>query len=427
MLDSIIKERIDKIGQGIVPEGYKMTKIGILPNEWEIDNLGNCLDVRDGTHDSPQYTNSGIPFITSKNLVNGNIDWDNITYISREDHEKFSQRSYVEDGDILFGMIGTIGNPLIVKKDFEFSIKNVALLKFTDKDINNKYVLGILESDIIYKQFYRKSNAGVQKFIGLGMIRSLDIPTPPLYEQEKIADILSTWDEAIEKIEKLIKEKEIQKKGLMQQLLTGETRLQGFTDEWKEVKLGDITKNYSGRPLERYVVDKSQYRMVSIGNYSKDGRYIDNGQRIELNKETESKLLNKNDLVMVLNDKTKKGDIIGSTILIDQDKKYIYNQRSERIVIKKEALPIYLWNLLNSLLIKRVIYSLSQGGTQIYINYKAIKDIDLNLPSISEQKAIVEILSTADKEIELLNQLLENKKEEKKGLMQLLLTGIVRV
>ena len=124
---------------------------------------------------------------------------------------------------------------------------------------------------------------------------------------------------------------------------------------------------------------------------------------------------------------TKKGDIIGSTILIDQDKKYIYNQRSERIVIKKEALPIYLWNLLNSLLIKRVIYSLSQGGTQIYINYKAIKDIDLNLPSISEQKAIVEILSTADKEIELLNQLLENKKEEKKGLMQLLLTGIVRV
>jgi type I restriction enzyme S subunit len=86
-------------------------------------------EVKDGTHESPKYHSAGIPFITSKNLVDGNIDFSNVNYISETDHESFSRRSNVEDGDILFGMIGTIGNPVRVQKDREFSIKNVALIK----------------------------------------------------------------------------------------------------------------------------------------------------------------------------------------------------------------------------------------------------------------------------------------------------------
>ena len=102
----------------------------VLPDEWSVARLADISDVRDGTHDSPKYLESGIPFITSKNLKNGKLDFTTCNFISEEDHRKFSERSNVQNGDIIFGMIGTLGSPVIVDTDFEFSIKNVALIKF---------------------------------------------------------------------------------------------------------------------------------------------------------------------------------------------------------------------------------------------------------------------------------------------------------
>ena len=171
----------------------------------------------------------------------------------------------------------------------------------------------------------------------------------------------------------------------------------------------------------------SKYKFISIGNYSTQGKYIDNGNRIILNDITQTKLLNKNDLVMVLNDKTADGKIIGATILIDEDYTYIYNQRSERLVCNENIFPLFFWFLLNSELIRKKIFAMAQGGTQIYINFSSIKSINIVLPPLNEQKAIADILSNADEEIELLNKQLELYTEQKKGLMQNLLTGKVRV
>lgn len=211
--------------KGIGHTEFKMTEIGDIPVEWEVEILNNISDVRDGTHDSPKYVEQGNPFITSKNLKEHGIDFSDINYISNEDHEKFSQRSNVDNGDILFGMIGTIGNPVIVKKEFEFSIKNVALIKFNDNNISNTFLLNILKSNLIEKQFEKLSNGGVQKFIALGMIRNLLIPVPSVEEQQKIANILSAVDIQIEEYQnKKIKLEEF-KKGLMQQLLTGKIRV----------------------------------------------------------------------------------------------------------------------------------------------------------------------------------------------------------
>jgi len=95
---------------------------------WERGELGKVLDVRDGTHDTPKYIPRGIPLITSKNLKDGEIDFDNVFYISQDDYEQIIKRSFVENGDILYGMIGTIGSPVIVQTDRKFGIKNVALL-----------------------------------------------------------------------------------------------------------------------------------------------------------------------------------------------------------------------------------------------------------------------------------------------------------
>ncbi len=192
--------------------------------------------------------------------------------------------------------------------------------------------------------------------------------------------------------------------------------------DWKEVLIENVFDNVGGTSLEKFVNENGKYKFISIGNYSKFGRYIDNNQRIDINEKSANKILNKNDLVMVLNDKTSTGDIIGSSILIEENNKYIYNQRSERLICKDNIYPKFAWQLLNSKYFRKKIVSLSQGGTQIYINFPIIKKINFFLPPLEEQKKIADILSTVDKKIAFVEENINATEELKKGLMQKLLT-----
>ena len=159
--------------------------------DWGMKKLGEVCDVRDWTHESPKYYEEWIPFITSKNLKDYWIDFDNVNYISREDHISFSERSKVEVWDILFAMIWTIWNPTIVSDSREFSIKNVALIKFGWKEnILNTFVRYLLDSDFTIQNLTVNSRWWTQKFIALKDIRNFMIPVPPLSEQEKIVEHL---------------------------------------------------------------------------------------------------------------------------------------------------------------------------------------------------------------------------------------------
>ena len=143
------------------------------------------IDVRDGTHDTPKYVVDGIPLVTSKNLVDGRIDFETAKNISVEDANAINIRSRVDNGDILFAMIGTIGNPVLVKKDREFSIKNMALFKQIDASLlDMRYVLFFLQR----AQADMKAivNASVQSFVSLTVLRNYLFPLPPLAEQKRI-------------------------------------------------------------------------------------------------------------------------------------------------------------------------------------------------------------------------------------------------
>lgn len=130
-----------------------------IPESWKWVRFSDVLDVRDGTHDTPKYVTSGIPLVTSKNLVDGKIDFDTTKLISQEDAQAINLRSAVDDGDILFAMIGTIGNPVLVKKDREFCIKNMALFKAINKDLfDMEYLLLFLQNE---QHVMKKKLAGV--------------------------------------------------------------------------------------------------------------------------------------------------------------------------------------------------------------------------------------------------------------------------
>ncbi|EPI3366996.1 restriction endonuclease subunit S [Vibrio parahaemolyticus] len=156
-----------------------------VPENWSYARLEDIYDVRDGTHDSPKPTSKGYPLVTSKNLSSGKLDLSTAKLISKEDHLKVIERSRVDRGDILFAMIGSIGNPVIVDTDIEFSIKNVGLFKYYNpKDSSPNFLNYFLKyaAEIMKKQ----STGGVQPFVSLGKLRGFVMPIPPISEQHRI-------------------------------------------------------------------------------------------------------------------------------------------------------------------------------------------------------------------------------------------------
>ena len=160
-----------------------------IPETWCWAKMGSCLDVRDGTHDTPKYVPEGIPLVTSKNLCNGEIDFSTAKFISKEAHLAISQRSKVDAGDIMYAMIGSIGNPVLYNGNVEFSIKNMALFKKISNGLDMEYVYWFLYlSQDTMKKF---ASGGVQSFVSLSYLRSYWIPVPPIQEQHRIVTAIN--------------------------------------------------------------------------------------------------------------------------------------------------------------------------------------------------------------------------------------------
>ena len=170
-----------------------------LPEGWIWCRMQKYLDIRDGTHDTPKYVKDGIPLVTSKNLYTGKLSLENVKYISKEDHEEISKRSFVERSDILFAMIGSIGNPVLVDTDIEFSIKNVALFKYHNNiDYCPRYILHYLNQ--ISETLKRNADGAVQSFVSLTKLRNYIIALPPLPEQQAI---VQTVDALLQELDQL--------------------------------------------------------------------------------------------------------------------------------------------------------------------------------------------------------------------------------
>lgn len=185
---SLVKEgKIKK--EKPLPEASKDEIPFDIPTNWRWVRISEVIDVRDGTHDSPKYHEEGIPLVTSKNISGGKLSFDDVKLISAADAKKINERSFVDDGDILFAMIGSIGNPVIVHKDRDFCIKNVALFKnFAPMYISMDYFYWFL----MHEQYVLRKNAigGLQPFVSLKVFRSHLVPLPPINEQIRIADRL---------------------------------------------------------------------------------------------------------------------------------------------------------------------------------------------------------------------------------------------
>lgn len=187
LLDKLIKARFVELFGDIV----------LNPFNWEKDYLGVVCDVRDGTHDSPHYYETGFPLVTSKNVTGGKIDLTDCSLICEADFHKINERSKVDMGDIIMPMIGTVGKPVIVNVEPDFAIKNVSLIKFKDDSrVLNTFIRALLQSDYFDNVVLRKVRGGTQKFVSLGDIRKLVVIVPPMVLQERFADFVAQVDKS---------------------------------------------------------------------------------------------------------------------------------------------------------------------------------------------------------------------------------------
>lgn len=207
-LDLLIKSKfIDMFGDPITN-----------PHHFDVSTLGEICDVRDGTHDSPNYVLEGYPLITSKNVINGKISLAEANLISLADFNNINKRSKVDRGDILLPMIGTIGNPALVIETPNYAIKNMALIKFV---INSKclniYVLYLLRSTFLDNVVRNQQRGGTQKFLALKTIRSLPIPLPPIPLQTAFANFVKSVEQQKEVFTTRLSHLETLYKSLMQE------------------------------------------------------------------------------------------------------------------------------------------------------------------------------------------------------------------
>ena len=186
--------KLDTLAQSIFIEMFGDP----LTNEagFEVVQLGELCDVRDGTHDSPKYVDDGFPLLTSKNFSSGEINFEGAKRISAKDYEAINRRSKVDVGDIVMPMIGTIGSPVIIREEPNFAIKNVALIKFVGDDVTQEFVKELLSGPLLDRVVNRSGRGGTQKFVALGDLRSMEVPLPQVEQQRKFSD-------RIEKIQQL--------------------------------------------------------------------------------------------------------------------------------------------------------------------------------------------------------------------------------
>lgn len=407
-----IKQRIKQILRGEVPEGYKKAKVGIVPEEWNYEKLGKHLIQY---HEISKYNNQYPVLTSSRKGIFLQADYYN-REVASEDNTGYNvvPRGYftyrhMSDDEIFKFNINTIVDKGIVSTLYPV---------FTAKNINNYFLQVLLNEGREFRRYaILQKQGGSRTYMYFDKLKQLKVCLPPLAEQEKIAEILQTQDKVISLKEKLIEEKKRQKKYLMQQLLTGKNRLAGFCGEWNYVKLGSVFE-------ERVETNCQNLELLSVTGT--------NGVVPRSTIETKD---NSSE------DKSKylricKGDIGYNTMRMWQgvsalsEYEGIVSPAYTILIPSPEISAKYFSYLFKMHAVIFLFYRFSQGivDDTRSLKYYEFAKLHLTVPSDKkEQEAIADILTVADKEIEILQKDLDQEKQKKKALMQLLLTGIVRM
>jgi type I restriction enzyme, S subunit len=423
--------------------------IGVIPKDWNITKLSYYCEVRDGTHSTPKYVDEGYPLVTQKDITKGELDFSKTKKISEEDYLEINKRSNVVCDDIIMSMIGSIGNPTIVKTNTPFSIKNVCLFKTSESQELTKFVHYFLSSSILMTELDLKSRGGVQGFVSLDVLRNITFIKPPISEQQQIVSFLDTKtsliDSLIEKTQRkieLLKEKrtslinEVVTKGLnpnVEMKDSGVEWIGEIPSGWSKTKMKHVVDifgriGYRGYTTEDIVDEGEGVITISPSNIFDDKFSTDNSTYLSCEKYHESPEIQifTNDIILV-----KTGSTIGKTSIIPEDVPEM-TINPQLVVLKNiKIFPKYLYYQTVCKFIKESFDIEQTGSSTPTISQEKVKDFPILEPPINEQKEIVEYLDEQtkliDKTISIEEKRIELLKEYRQSLISEVVTGKQKV
>ncbi len=396
-----------------------------IPSGWEVKKLGKLGNVISGLTYSPEdiCEETGVLVLRSSNVQAGRITFDDNVFV------KVKEGSFnpVKKNDILIcvrnGSKSLIGKCALINDEAEEMAFGAFMAVFRG-DFNN-YLFHVFSTDIYYREIHKNLGATINSINGSDL-KEFKIPLPPLPEQTAIAQLLSTWDNAITKTQALIAQKEQHKKWLMQNLLTGKMRLKGFEKEWKENKLSELfvrvtRKNTEGNTTVVTIsAQRGFVRQTDFFNKNIASEITDNYFLVEKGE-------------FCYNKSYSNGYPWGATKRLNDFDKAVVTTLYICFGVKNQnkTNPEYFEQYFGANHLDQGLTKIAHEGGRAHgllnVTPSDFFSLKVTIPSYEEQTAIAQVLQAADKEIQLLKMKCEKLKEQKKGLMQQLLTGKIRL
>jgi len=405
--------------------GYKKTKLGWIPEEWKISKLTDLVKpsrpIRYGIVQTGKYIEDGIPCIRVVDLTKGELDRKLMIRTSPKINVAY-KKTVVQENDIIFALRGAIGKVTkIDKKIAGINITRGTALISPCIEIEPNYLLWQIRSENVIRNIMIRVSGSALKEIPIGELKKVLVPvSSSRKEQKKIAKILSTWDKAIQKLEQLIQKKQQLKKGLMQVLLTGEMRFKEFVQKagFKETKLGQMPQDWEIEEIGRLT-------KICTGNKDTQDR-IENGKYPFFVRSNTIERINSfsfdGEAILTSGDGVGVGKIFHYL-----NERFDYHQRVYNIHEFNQNLNGKYFFFYFSNHFYRRVKRMSAKNSVDSVRMDMISKMNIPLPVKEEQKKIAQVLNTCDQEINQLEKELAAFKQQKKGLMQVLLTGEKRV
>lgn len=411
---------------------FKDTEVGKIPEDWEVNTIGEISDVKTGPFGSAlhsdDYVLNGVPIITVEHIGHIDIDISNgVPKVGKSDYHRLN--SYVlKKNDLVFSRVGSVDRCSRVSENEDGWLFSGRLLRVRLKwDIDSLYLAYHLQTNDAKKRVVSVAVGLAMPSINTQILSDVSVVFPKdKSEQTRIATALSNIDALISELGKLIEKKRAIKQGVMQQLLTGKKRLKGFSEPWIEKKLGEdarILRGGSPRPIEDYITDSQDgLNWIKIGDVKPDDKYFrKTAEKIKKEGLTKTRQVKKGDFI--LSNSMSFGrpyilDIDGCIHdgwLVIQDYQETYDMQ-------------FLYYVLCSDGVKDQYIAMAAGSSVQNLNKEKVANVILNAPaSLEEQSAIASVLSSMDEEISSLEAKREKYASIKQGMMQQLLTGKIRL
>lgn len=355
--------------------------------EWKTYRLGEICDVRDGTHDSPKQSLTGKPLVTSKNIKGGIINLSSTYLISNEDYQSINKRSCVHQWDILFSMIGTVGELAIVKNEPQFAIKNIGLFKMNGDQLLSYWIYYYLHSDNAQENILKNIKGSTQQYIALKDLRLLPIGLPPIEIRQRIVEILKSLDDKIELNRRINANLEAQAQALFRSWFVDfepfrdgpfvDSELGKIPQGWKVGTINEIIQILSGYAFKSDTfTEAGPYRLITIKNVQDGSLNIDGAAYLSdiPDKMPQHCHLAIGDILLSLTGN------VGRVCIVDRDG-LLLNQRVAKLQPKDKQNTFFTYALFRQDSFKQYLIQIAKGTAQLNLSPVETSDTKIVLPN----------------------------------------------